>query len=177
MLLTAGAFGYWYKTYQASLKGTYDEITGAYENKHYGFSLKVPASWRRYSAKDAIECQTIVSEYADNYFFLASPTEPAHSMIVVQISGITADRFKSKSWESFVADTASRHQVVFNATDTIENTRVYRCGYMIQGAYREDNFFIANDTLFLIYFYVATPEQTPELLQAMKESIQTLTRI
>lgn len=176
-LLILVVLGFRYKAYKDGLKGTYSEISGMYTNAHYGFSVSVPATWKRFSVKEAIACKTIASEYADNYFLLSSPTEPAHSMIVVNISGITADHFASEPWESFVAETANRHRVVFNSIDTIEDFRVYRIGYMIGDAYREDNYFIANNELMLIYFYVVSPESSPVILEAMKQSIQTLKRI
>jgi hypothetical protein len=174
MFLVLVIAGLRYKAYKDSLKGSYDEISGQYANQHFGFSLIVPAAWKRYSVKDAISCKTIQSEYADNYFLLSSPTEPSHSMIVVSIAGLTADYFASHSWESIVAETGNRNKVVSNSIETIDNFRVYRMGYMIGGAYREDNYFIANNEMMLIYFYVVSPEDSPGLLESMRNSMQSL---
>ena len=130
--------------------------------KRYPSTLSVPADWKSYSVKEAISCATIRKEYADQYLFLASPSKPAESLLVVNISGVSLDNFKSFGWDGYVAQVASRNTVKFSDIKEINGLKVHRIGYEIAGSYREDALFEAGNKLIEIYFYVPLGNNTAD---------------
>jgi hypothetical protein len=173
MLIITAAVSFWWLNHDKNgAKGVYSDADGTYRNEKYRFKLKLPTSWKTYTVDEAIDCETQRDEYEDVFFLLASPTEPSHSLFVVSLSGITIDYFRATPWEQIVAETSSRHPVTFNSVETIGDFRVHRMGYSIAGVYREDNYFVANGELMLIYFYVRSPESSPALVEEMKNILE-----
>lgn len=152
----------------ASDKGKLSKELGRYENHHYGFALSFPSAWNAYTVEEAIECATIRSEYADAYLMLLSPTNPDHSLMVVNISGVTLSSFNQKGWDGMVKSTNQRHPVSFESVDQINGLKVYRVGYDIASSYREDAYFEANGTLIQIYFFVKKGMDTEYLVAEMR---------
>jgi hypothetical protein len=157
----------------ASAKGDINKETGSYANHRYGFALSFPDTWNVYTIEEVITCPTILREYADNYFLFISPTNPDHCALVVNISGITLDGFKSEGWEGHVKSTSERHPVSYQSVDQINGLTVYRVGYDIASSYREDAYFEANGTLIQIYFYVRRSHDAAERVVEMRNLLDS----
>jgi len=157
-----------------------DRKTGSnfYRSEKFKFAVSVPADWKRYSVKEAISCATIRKEYADQYLFLASPSKPAESLLVVNISGVSLDNFKSFGWDGYVAQVAGRNTVKFSDIKEINGLQVHRIGYEIAGFYREDALFEAGNKLIEIYFYVPlgnnTVDRVAETRAILEDSLRRL---
>jgi len=136
--------------------------SNSYRSEKFKFAVSVPADWKRYSVKEAISCATIRKEYADQYLFLASPSKPDESLLVVNISGVSLDNFKSFGWDGYVAQVAGRNTVTFSDIKEINGLKVHRIGYEIAGSYREDALFEAGNKLIEIYFYVPLGNNTAD---------------
>lgn len=132
----------------------------SFRSEKFRFAVSVPAGWKRYSVKEAISCATIRMEYADQYLFLASPSNPADSLLVVNISGVSLGNFKSLGWDGYVAEVAGRNSVKFSDIKEINGLKVHRIGYEIAGSYREDALFEAGNKLIEIYFYLPLGNDT-----------------
>lgn len=136
--------------------------SNSYRSEKFKFAVSVPADWKRYSVKEAIACATIRKEYADQYLFLASPSKPAESLLVVNISGVSLDNFNSFGWDGYVAQVAGRNTVKFSDIKEINGLKVHRIGYEIAGSYREDALFEAGNKLIEIYFYMPLGNNTAD---------------
>jgi len=153
VLAVGGCYAGW-QAFAGGKAGDFDASTGTYLNTRYRLSLTVPSGWKRYSVKEAISCASLRGEYADQYLFLASPTVPAECLLVVNISGLSLDYFRSVGWTGIVGETATRHPIRRSQVDTVGGFQVHRMGYQLAGFYREDAIFETGSTLIEIYFYV-----------------------
>lgn len=180
VLLVFAAGGAWYLTQKpfASTGGVLDAAASSYRNERFDFSFAYPPGWKAYSVDEAIQCATIRREYADDYLLLISPTNPQHCMLVVNISGITRDYFEQEGWQGVVRTTGKRHRIAYQSVDRIDRFKVYRVGYEIAGAYREDAYFEANGTMIQIYFYVLksfdTADRTARMRALLDQNLRSI---
>lgn len=152
-LVAGGGYAAW-KSLSGGKTGEFDASSGVYRNPRYGLSLSVPPAWKRYSVQEAIQCSTLREQYADQYLLLASPSTPTECLLVVNLSGLSLDYFRSAGWDGIVDDYRSRQQVRFTEIVQIGGFQVHRMGYEVAGFYREDAMFEAGEKLMEIYFYV-----------------------
>lgn len=132
-------------------KGGYDENYGLYTNETYGFSLEVPASWTRYTVNEAIQCSTIQKEYADCYFLIASPNGSPNTSLTIDMASCPEDvwsKYSETDWKNYASH--NRKPLLWEVKD-IGGLTVYRAGFKVGGAYRENNLFVANRQLMEIY--------------------------
>lgn len=154
ILVALGVSYLGWQTFAGGKAGDFDASTETYRNTRYGLSLKVPPGWKRFSVKEAISCNTLRGEYADQYLLLASPTVPSECLLVVNLSGFSLDYFHSKGWQGIVDETATRHTIIRSQVEMVGGFQVHRMGYRLAGFYREDAIFETGGALMEIYFYL-----------------------
>ena len=159
----------WVRSVKSS-RGYMDSESGIYVNEKYGFKLKLSGKWHLCEGKTVLP-REILDEYGDNYYLFASPSETGESMLIVDKSGLDSKHFDDAAWEEYVADISGRHSVELKSIDKISDFRVYRVGYRISNVYREDFLFMTNGQLIEIYFYVRSPEQSPELIKEFQNFV------
>lgn len=152
-LAAGGGYAAW-RSWFAGKSGVFDASSGSFSNQRYGLSLSIPPEWKRFTVQEAIQCSTLRDEYADQYLLLASPTTPSECLLVVNLSGLSLDYFRSTGWNGIVDDYRSRNQVRYTEIVHIGGFQVHRIGYEVAGFYREDAIFAAGEKLLEIYFYV-----------------------
>jgi len=134
--------------------GDFDAADGSYRSRRYGLAMSVPPGWKRRSVKEAIACSTLRDSYSDQYLLLASPTTPGECLMVVNISGLSLEYFRTTGWSGIVDDYGSRHKVRFTEVIPVGGFQLHRIGYEVAGFYREDAMFEAGGKLMEIYFYL-----------------------
>ena len=154
VIITGVGGGFWWAKPFAPKMGEYDATAGHYKNDRLKFELTIPAEWNTYALHEAISCPTINRERKDDYFLLASPTNPDHMMIVVDVSGIELEYQKKVGWAGVVDFYNEGHPVSYTSVDEVGGIELHRVGYYIRGAYRENAIFETNGKLIEIYFYV-----------------------
>lgn len=175
-LVGGGSYAIW-KTFYAN-RSTVPIESNLYHNSRYGLTLALPEGWRRYSVKEAISCATLRDEYSDQYLLLASPTTPAETLLVLNLSGLSLDYFRSTGWEGVIADYNSRNPILFSEVLMVDGFQVHRMGYHVAGFYREDAIFEAKGALLEIYFYlpegIATATRAGEIRKFINDNLQKL---
>lgn len=163
--------------------GSFNEETGLYVNKRFGFSIKVPDYWSESTVEEAITCGSIKQDYSQFYYFITGPGEPDEERLVIntwRLNSGMAEHFKSKPPEYWALNTANGRPLLVNKTEDIGGLEVHRYGYMFasySNTYRENALFISGNDVIQIYYVVWPRSYKTDLHQEMNDIIDSLKKI